>query len=71
MKLFDSKGIWLPKEGRWSNLERGQWKPTPWVCKVFGHDFVDPRIDPYYKKIQPQTEEKCSRCGLEREYVLR
>ena len=64
MKL--TKGKWLIKEGRWENLKYGQWRFSTWRCRVFGHDFCDPRILPEIIATEPQTWEKCTECGYER-----
>ena len=61
--LIFGKGRWDSKKGKWSNLERGQWKISP-ICSLSGgHYFADPRIDPEIRAKEPQTEEMCARCG--------
>jgi hypothetical protein len=60
---FRDKGKWLPREGRWENLKRGQWQDSL-ICKLTGHRFVDPRIVPEIIASEPQTEEMCADCGL-------
>jgi len=61
-------GKWLPEEGRYENLKRGQWSWwDAFGCEhLWSHKFVDPRIIPEAIRKYPQTEEKCIYCGYER-----
>ena len=64
MSLFNFKGKWLPKSGKYARLGRGQWS---WMkaqeCKFFrGHNFLDGRI--FYRDTKPEYL-MCEHCGLE------
>lgn len=64
MGLFkrDRTGVWLPKEGRYSKLEKGQYRPSTKLCIKEGHELSEGTIPcPLYAK----HSFKCGRCGFE------